>query len=94
MDARVSRAERLETLRVMISMPRVDVETALALLNGITPTEPGMAEAVQHAQEAVAAIPGGDNRHEAIGRYMVARVAVLLELERDSLDDQTPPPST
>ena len=34
---------------------------------------------IQHARLAVDAVSGGDHRHEAVARFMIARVVVTLE---------------
>ncbi len=47
---------------------------------------PSILEAVDHAKRAVAAAPGGDHRHQAIARYMVARVLVFLEQAQAARD--------
>lgn len=64
----------------LVSAQTLDVAAALALLNTLPDTlGPSVVEAVDHAKRAVAAAPGGDHRHQAVARYMVARVLVLLE---------------
>lgn len=72
--------ERLRIAQDLISAVSFDVTAALALLNTL-PDTLGFSvwEAVEHAKRAVAATPGGDHRHQAVARYMVARVLVLLE---------------
>ena len=72
--------ERLRIAQDLISAETLDVTAALALLNTLPETlGPSVVEAVDHAKRAVAAAPGGDHRHQAVARYMVARVLVLLE---------------
>lgn len=74
------RAERLRIAQDLVSANTLDVEAALALLNTMPDTlGASVREAVEHAKRAVAATPGGDHRHQAVARYMVARVLVLLE---------------
>ena len=73
-------AERLRVVQDLISAGRLDVAASLALLNTLPDTlGPSVSEAVEHARRAVSAAPGGDHRHQAVARYMVARVLVLLE---------------
>ena len=80
-------AERLRIARDLVSAGHLDVSAALALLNTLPGTlGPSVAEAVDHAKRAVAAAPGGDHRHQAVARYMVARVLVLLERARSAKD--------
>ena len=76
MDARIDHSDRTEAVRCLLAMPRLDFETAMALLNTLP------VEAVRYAREAVAAAPGGDHRHEAIARFTLARVLVALEAEQ------------
>lgn len=72
--------ERLRIAQDLISAEALDITAALALLNTLPETlGPCVVEAVDHAKRAVAAAPGGDHRHQAVARYMVARVLVLLE---------------
>ncbi len=83
MDARIDHSDRTEAVRCLLAMPRLDFETAMALLNTLPATiQAGTVEAVRYAREAVAAAPGGDHRHEAIARFTLARVLVALEAEQ------------
>lgn len=76
-------AERLRVARDLVFSGRLDVSAALTLLNTLPDTlGPSVAEAVGHAKRAVAGAPGRDHRHQAVARYMVARVLVLLEQAR------------
>lgn len=80
MSATDESAERLRVAQDLVSAETLDVTAALALLNTLPATlGPSVHEAVAHAKRAVAAAPGGDHRHQAVARYMVARVLVLLE---------------
>lgn len=80
-------AERLRTAQDLVSADKLDVAAALALLNTLPETlGPSVTEAVDHARRAVAAAPGGDHRHQAVARYMVARVLVLLEQAKAARD--------
>lgn len=73
-------AEHLRVAQNLVSATTLDVTAALRLLNTLPETlGPSFAEAVDHARRVVAAAPGGDHRHQAVARYMVARVLVLLE---------------
>lgn len=73
-------AKQLRIAQDLISAETLDVAAALALLNTLPDTlGPPAQDAVDHAKRAVAAAPGGDHRHQAVARYMVARVLVLLE---------------
>lgn len=78
-------AERLRIAQDLVSAESLDVTAALALLNTL-PDTLGLSvqDAVDHARRAVAAAPGGDHRHQAVARYMVARVLVLLEAAREA----------
>lgn len=85
MAGRDDEAERLRIAQDLISADSLDVAAALALLNTLPETlGPSVVEAVDHAKRAVAAAPGGDHRHQAVARYMVARVLVLLERARSA----------
>ena len=85
MDARVDHRERTEAVRCLLALPRLDFETAMALLNTLpAPVQASTADAVKHARSAVAAAPGGDHRHEAVARYTLARVLVALEAEEET----------
>lgn len=76
--------ERLRIAQDLVSSASLDVTAALALLNTMPDTlGKSVSEAVDHARRAVAAAPGKDHRHQAVARYMVARVLVLLEKTRD-----------
>ncbi|WP_237480411.1 hypothetical protein [Lichenibacterium dinghuense] len=85
MAGRDDETERLRIAQDLISADSLDVAAALALLNTLPETlGPSVVEAVDHAKRAVAAAPGGDHRHQAVARYMVARVLVLLERARSA----------
>lgn len=73
-------ATYLRIAQNLVSAETLDVAAALALLNTLPETlGASVLDAVDHAKRAVAAAPGGDHRHQAVARYMVARVLVLLE---------------
>ena len=87
MDVRITHQERTEAVRCLLAMPSLDFTTAMAILNTLPATIQAItAEAVEHARASVAAAPGGDHRHEAIARYMLARVVVALEREAGVVD--------
>lgn len=73
-------AERLRRARDLLNTETLDIEASLALLNTL-PEVLGDSEreAIDHAKQAVAAAPGGDHRHAAVARYMIARVVALLQ---------------
>ena len=73
-------AERLRRARDLLRAEALDIVAVLALLNTLPDTlAVSEREAIDHAKRAVAAAPGGDHRHEAVARYMMARLVVLLE---------------
>jgi hypothetical protein len=77
--------ERLRIAKDLVSSFDLDVTAALALLNTMPDTlGESVSEAVDHAKRAVAAAPGNDHRHQAVARYMVARVLASLEQTRDT----------
>lgn len=78
-------AERLRLARGLLTAEALDIAAALALLNTMPDTLGAPErEAIDHAKRAVAAAPGGDQRHEAVARYLIARIVVLLEREAAS----------
>lgn len=80
-------ADRLQSAQDLVSAVSLDVTAALTLLNTLPDTlGASLDEAVEHAKRAVAAAPGGDHRHQAVARYMVARVLVLLERAQGVVD--------
>lgn len=95
MDVGVPRSARIEALRSLIAMPELSIASVLAVLNPLATLGVEVGEAVLKARDAVASVPGGDSRHEAIARYMVARVVVMLEqdamtatVDREAVTDQ------
>jgi hypothetical protein len=59
---------------------RLDVEAALAFLNTLpAAVDAELGETIEHARQCVAAAPGGDHKHEAVARYAIKRVALMLE---------------
>lgn len=77
---KVALLEVIFGLNRLANAERLDVEAALAFLN----TLPGAVDAkvgdtIEHARQCVAAAPGGDHKHEAIARYAIMRVALVLE---------------
>ena len=73
-------SERMRVARDLVASESLDIGAALALLNTLPhQIGPAARETVEHAKRAVSAAPGGDHRHQAIARYMIARVLVALE---------------
>ena len=73
----------IQTVRTLLGDGSLDFSAALAFLNTVpVALLAETAETVRHAREAVSAAPGGDHRHEAVARYMLARVLIALEAER------------
>jgi len=59
---------------------RLDVEAALSFLNTLPcPLGTEIGDTIEHARHCVAAAPGGDHKHEAVARYAIKRIALVLE---------------
>lgn len=66
--------------RELLGTASLDLVEALAFLSTIPESVTGRSSSmIQHARLAVDAVSGGDHRHEAVARFMIARVVVTLE---------------
>ncbi len=79
-DDKVAPLEAIFGLNQLASAERLEVETALGSLH----THPALIDAevgetIEHARHCVAAVPGGDHKHEAVARYAVKRIALVLD---------------
>jgi hypothetical protein len=73
-------AERIRLAHQLAESDPIDVSAALALLNTMPETLGAeFRNAVDHTRRAVAAAPGGDHRQGAVARYMLARLAIMMD---------------
>jgi len=79
-NEKVALLESILGLNRLVSADRLDVEAALSSLNTLPPAIGiEMRDLVEQARHCVAAVPGGDHKHEAVARYAVTRIALDLE---------------
>jgi len=76
----VTLLESILGLNRLLDADQFDVEAALAFLNTLPPAvDAEIGGTIEHARQCVAAAPGGDHKHEAVARYTIKRVALVLE---------------
>ncbi len=77
---RVALPEAIFGLNRLANAERLDVEAALSFLNTLPyPLGTEIGDTIEHARHCVAAAPGGDHKHEAVARYAIKRIALVLE---------------
>ncbi len=77
---KVALLEAIFGLNRLANAERLDVEAALSFLNTLPyPLGTEIGDTVEHARHCVAAAPGGDDKHEAVARYAIKRIALVLE---------------
>ncbi len=79
-DAQDTIAELLDIAKNLIGGRRLDLESTLAMLNALPEDIGDKAQSsVEQALQAVAAAVDQDSRYEAVARFALARVIVMLE---------------
>ena len=80
MRLRQSAYDALMDARDLVSSAALDAAAVMVFLDGL---EPWLVDALQSdisaAQKAVIAVPLGDERHEVVARYYIARIVMRLE---------------
>jgi len=77
---KVALSEAIFGLNQLANAERLDVEAALRFLNTLpAQIDAEIGETIEHARHCVAAVPGGDHKHEAVARYAVKRIALVLD---------------
>ncbi len=77
---RVALPEAIFGLNRLANAEQLDVEAALSFLNTLPyPLGIEIGDTIEHARHCVGAAPGGDHKHEAIARYAIKRIALVLE---------------
>ncbi len=77
---KVALLEAIFGLNRLANANRLDVEAALSFLNTLPyPLGTEHGDTVEHARHCVAVAPGGDHKHEAVARYAIKRIALVLE---------------
>ena len=72
--------EAILGLNRLVNAERLDVEAALSFLNTLPyPLDTEIGATIEHARTCVAAVPGGDHKHEAVACYAIKRIALVLE---------------
>ena len=79
-DAQATITEQLDVAKDLINRRRLDVESTMTMLKAL-PESIGEAarSSVEHALRTVAAAADRDSRYEALARFALARVIVMLE---------------
>ncbi len=77
---KVALLEVIFGLNRLANANRLDVEAALSFLNTLPyPLGTEIGDIAEHARHCVAAALGGDHKHEAVARYAIKRIALVLE---------------
>ncbi len=77
---KVALLEAISGLNRLVNAERLDVEAALSFLNTLPyPLDTEIGATIEHARTCVAAVPGGDHKHEAVACYAIKRIALVLE---------------
>ncbi len=79
-DAQATITQQLDVAKDLINRRRLDIESTMTMLKAL-PDDVGDAarSSVEHALRTVAAAAERDSRYEALARFALARVIVMLE---------------
>ena len=90
-DTQVTITEQLEVAKDLISRRRLDVERTLTMLNALPADIGDKARlSVEQALQTAAAAVERDSRYEALARFALARVIVMLEKQLAEMETAGP----